>query len=368
MKIVFDNIVFGLQKSGGVSTLWYELLKRFFPFEKNIYFLDYKQGNDNLYRKTLNIPERFILNKGENRNILKYRYSNPKLTNFKAPFIFHSSYYRFCKNRNAINVTIVHDFTYEYYTRGISKIVHSFQKGRAIKNSDGVICISENTKKDLLKFYPNTPLDKIRVIYNGVSSDYFPIDKAKPIGLYDERFKKLEDKKNVIFIGHRTKYKNFDVAVKTFAKLDKSYHFVIIGEPLKEEEQELVDEYISSNNYTVFSKLENAKVNVLYNYGFALLYPSSFEGFGIPVIEAMKTGLPVILHSNSSLPEVGGNAGVYVENINENDFYEAVIQLLDDKYRTMVITKGFAQSSKFSWDITIEKYTAFYKELYDKRK
>ena len=56
------------------------------------------------------------------------------------------------------------------------------------------------------------------------------------------------------------------------------------------------------------------------------------------------------------------------ENINENDFYEAVIQLLDDKYRTMVITKGFAQSSKFSWDITIEKYTAFYKELYDKRK
>ena len=368
MKIVFDNIVFGLQKSGGVSTLWYELLKRFEPFEKETYFLDYHEGNDNIYRKILNIPENNILNKNDRGNILKFRYTNPKLRNFDSPFIFHSSYYRYCKNNNAINVTIVHDFTFEYYMKGLAKFVHSYQKGNAIKNSDGIICISENTKNDLLKFYPKTPKEKIKVIYNGVSSDYFPIDKTKPIGIYDERFKKLEDKKNVIFIGHRTKYKNFDVAVKTFAKLDKSYHFVIIGEPLKEEEQELLDKYISRNNYTVFSKLENAKVNVLYNYGFALLYPSSFEGFGIPVIEAMKTGLPVILHSNSSLPEVGGNAGVYVENINENDFYEAIIQLLDDKYRTMVITKGFAQSSKFSWDITIEKYIAFYKELYDKRK
>ena len=128
---------------------------------------------------------------------------------------------------------------------------------------------------------------------------------------------------------------------------------------------DMLDASILSYNVYV---LENTKVNVLYNYGFALLYPSSFEGFGIPVIEAMKTGLPVILHSNSSLPEVGGDAGVYVKNIHENDFYNAALQLLNDEYRSLVVAKGYVQSSKFSWDITIEKYIELYKELYNKRK
>ena len=87
--------------------------------------------------------------------------------------------YRLCRNRNALNVTTVHDFTYEYFVRGVPRWVHIGQKHRAIRQSDAIICNSENTKRDLLKLLPGVDGRKVHVVYNGVSDDYRVLPAAE---------------------------------------------------------------------------------------------------------------------------------------------------------------------------------------------
>ena len=107
--------------------------------------------------------------------MLRYkRYLPVTCKNVNESFIFHSSYFRISSNPNAINITTVHDFTYEYFYHGLHKWIHCWQKYYAIRKSKYVVCISENTKKDLLNFLPDVDEKKIHVIYNGVSDDYYP--------------------------------------------------------------------------------------------------------------------------------------------------------------------------------------------------
>lgn len=182
------------------------------------------QGKENnILRKSLNIPTGLIIT-------LKYplfniqRYLNPAI-NSKEPFIFHSSYYRVCKNKHAINITTVHDFTYENFANGIKKKIHCLQKYQAIRNSDFIICISENTKKDLLKFLPDVDVNKIVVIPNGISDDYFVLPQNKII--IDLPFKQNE---YLLFVGARNNYKNFDLVLDVIASSE--FKLVIVGKPL----------------------------------------------------------------------------------------------------------------------------------------
>ena len=145
--LVIDNIIFYLQKSGGVSVVWYELISRLLVERKfSVYFIEYKRIAQNIFYNKLKILD---------RERIPLRLLCLRIQRFlpiklccmqKYPFIFHSSYYRYSTNPNAINITTVHDFTYEYYNKGLAKWLHCWQKYRAIRHSDHIICISENTK------------------------------------------------------------------------------------------------------------------------------------------------------------------------------------------------------------------------------
>ncbi|WP_297983041.1 glycosyltransferase family 1 protein [uncultured Chryseobacterium sp.] len=362
MNIVFDNIIYSLQRSGGGSVYWTELIKRFNSSKENIEFYDHENDKDNFFRQELKLRN----TSKETKFPFGIRRYLPFTEEITEKSIFHSSYYRYSNSKNAINVTTVHDFTTEYYRTGLARWVHFQQKKQAIKKSEGIVCISENTKKDLLKFHPWAANKKIKVINNGVSDDFFKIENEFNLESIDERFKKFTDKKLLIFIGHRTSYKNFDKAVEAYSNLNHpDYHFLIIGEALNESEHNLLNEKLKQDSYTVLSGINNFKLNHLYNKAFCLIYPSSYEGFGIPLIEAMKTGLPVIASKNSSIPEVAGEAGVLLDNLDENSINQEIIKLEDSTYRSMIIEKGWVQAKKFNWDKTFEQYHQFYKELYD---
>jgi len=137
MKKSYDNIIFSLQKAGGVSDYWFELLKRFKLNGVQCFELD----NDNVFSSQLN-----LITRRESRIPLKILRYLPFQKNLPAYSIFHSSYYRVSLQKNIANVTTVHDFTYEYFTKGFRQKVHTWQKSFAIRHSAGIVCVSENTK------------------------------------------------------------------------------------------------------------------------------------------------------------------------------------------------------------------------------
>ena len=359
MKIIFDNIIYSLQRSGGGSVYWTELLKRFKYLNNDNIYYDQIEPNDNLFRTALDLDNVKV----ESKFTLKIRRYLPFTVKIKEKHIFHSSYFRFSNSKKAINVTTIHDFTTEKFRTGLAREVNLLQKRIAVKKSKGIICISENTKKDLLYFCPNVDTSKIRVIYNGVSNDFYYIADNFDISNVNKKFLELENYKYLLFIGHRTGYKNFNFAIEAVSEFTSEYKFVIVGEHLTNEEKDLLDSKLGAS-YLQLSKLDNQSLNYLYNRAFALIYPSSYEGFGIPIVEAMKTKCPVIAFNNSSIPEVAGDYDLIYNEEHPNSIIDGINRLKSNNFRKSVIQKGIQQSKKFDWDNTANQYMKFYKELY----
>ena len=356
MKITYDNIIFSLQKAGGISIYWAELIKRLVQKEKEAIF--FESENQNIFRKELDIETK----KENNINLQLLRYL-PFTKKLPKKSIFHSSYYRVSLQKNIVNITTVHDFTYEYFRSGLAKCIHVWQKGFAIKKSDGIICVSENTKKDLLKFYPMINESKIKVIYNGVGDEFVKLEN--PNEYLADRFEVLKNKKYILYIGDRSKYKNFKIAIEVLKKLNDYIFVVIGGQEFSNIELENMKDIKESVFH--FRGISGDKLNVLYNNAFCLLYPSSYEGFGIPIAEAMKAGCPVVSTNASSIPEVAGDAGLLVNEIKVENFVNEIKKLENDDFKNALINKGIEQVKKFSWDKCFNETYSFYREVLDRK-
>ena len=308
MNIVLDNIIFMLQRNGGISTVWSEHLRRArADVALRLTELDY----------TEQMAPRFM----ERYRIPAYR--------AEAPAIFHSSYFRVLPQKGVHNVTTVHDLTYHFYRRGLAKAVHLWEEERALRHSEAVICVSENTKRDLLRFYPWYPEEQITIAYNGVSDDFYPMKSVKKKGF-------------LLFVGNsKAAYKRYDVA-QHVAQLTGI-------------------ELVTAANVT------KEELNKLYNEALCLLYPSDYEGFGLPVLEAQKAGCPVIAQNNSSIPEIIGEEGLMIQHDTPErmaaEMADIVRQLLlrpTDK----IIAAGIENAKRFSWDQSYQQVKKAYENIY----
>lgn len=307
MYIVFDNIIYSLQRYGGISVVWNEILSRArADRDLQVTELDYRQ------QKTLRFMERY--------RIPDYQ--------SKTPAIFHSSYFRILPQAGVHNVTTVHDLTYHFYRHGLAKAVHLWEEERALRHSEAVICVSENTKRDLLHCYPWLNEEQIHVIYNGVSEVFFPMKSA-------------EKKGYLLFVGNKAvAYKRHDVAQR-------------VAE-------------LTGLELVTASGVSLEQLNTYYNEALCLLYPSDYEGFGIPIIEAQKAGCPVIAQNRSSIPEVIGANGLMVRH----DTTERMAQEMADIVRQIrsrstqqIIEDGFANAGRFSWDKTYQQVKQVYENI-----
>ncbi len=302
MKIIYiDTIIFDLQHAGGISVYFYEIIKRLLADkEVESHFIVSDGKKDNIYWDRLNLPEDKIIK--YNKFLNRYRGVNYKETR-KHTFI--SSYYRYSKNKNAANITIVHDFTYEYFSSGLRKIVHHWQKMKAIYKSDTAICISKNTQNDLNKF-SKRKVDSV-VVYNGVSDAYHAMtgvevaDALKSLTV--ETATVIESGNYVLFVGQRGGYKNWKSAVDLFKQLPENYYMISVGggELTGEEIKLLAND---CKRHFKLGALTEEQLCLLYNKAYCLLYLSEYEGFGLPVAEAEQCGCPVIAMNKSSIPEI----------------------------------------------------------------
>lgn len=307
-------------------------------------FIEHKNTISNIERRKLDLARRGHLYMMKNLNLS--RLLPVRIDNYNSPFIFHSSYFRLCDNPNAVNITTVHDLIHEKgFYKGMRRSANMYMKRRAIINSDHIICVSRNTRNDLLHFYPEVDPQKVTVVHNGVSEiDYFPnadcnISQLMPYSPHSF----------LLFIGKREKYKNFDLVVNGAAHC--RMNLVVVGPALNQEEQELIAK--TQCRCTHIGHIPVDSLNMLYNTAYALAYPSSYEGFGLPVIEAQKAGCPVIALAESSIPEIYGNyAPLLMKEPSADAFIKSIQLLQDSDLRNTVIQQGFKNANLFSWHKT----------------
>lgn len=361
MDIVLDNIIFALQRAGGISVYWYELLRRMKRDGRSLQVIEHPQSASNIFRSKLHLDPASVID-DRSLPLCLSRYLPYQVVR-REQSLCHSSYYRRPQSASAINVVTVYDFTYERFRRGTPRWVHSMQKRAAVKAANGIICISESTKRDLLRFYPEIPANKVEVIHLGASEHY------KQIELEDRRLlpSDFPEAPFVLFVGGRDPYKNFHLALESVTALPDYWLVSVGGGELKPSEVELSQKLLPGR-YMHVPVVDNERLNLFYNCAHALLYPSSYEGFGIPIIEAMAAGCPVIAANVSAIPEACGDAGMLVDEIRQETFSDQILKLEHTEFRSEIVRKGFTQASRFSWEACYRATIAFYEKVLQKEK
>ena len=257
--------------------------------------------------------------------------------------VFHSSDWTQPRAK-AKKVTTYHDVVPLKYPQWSHPKIAAVAKRRleiVEKEVDCVIAVSESTKRDLLEL-TNIPKERITVIYEA-AADYFKPQEENEINGFKKEFNL--PKEFVLAIGGVGERRN----LKRVKEADKKYNLVITGETIP---------YVTEK-----------QMPLLYASAKVLLYPSLYEGFGLPILEAMATGTPVITSNVSSMPEVGGKAAEYVNPESVIDIENKLRQVMEDeKRREKMIKLGFEQAKKFSWEKCAKETVEVYRNLMGKPK
>jgi len=343
--IVFDGIIFSSKnKSGGISVYFREMLREASLAAEQIQVVVHDKSikPDDLHVK----PEQLLFRPP--RLLERSR----SLSNL-PPGLLHSSYYRTSRQSNVRNIVTVYDFTYEKFSTGIRAAFHTRQKRHAIMRSDAVICISNNTCRDLQQFVPDYPAEKIFVTHLAASGHFEPLESTA-VTLTSSSF--------VLFVGGRADYKNFSTAIQALKLIDDVALICVGGGVFSAQERVLLDAALAGRYFHAGS-INSAMLNEFYNAAICLLYPSLYEGFGIPPLEAMQAGCPFVALNRSSVPEVAGDAGILLDDSDPQLFADAINECRIAASRAKLRARGFEQAAKFSWNKTFNETSHIYRQL-----
>jgi mannosyltransferase len=172
------------------------------------------------------------------------------------------------------------------------------------------------------------------------------------------------DKEFLVFVGGRTNYKNFDF-VSAIMHDNKEMKLVIVGGGLLTEAEVKLFSKEAFSRVIYLGSVKNNELNILLNNAYALIYPSSYEGFGIPVVEAMRAGCPVIGLNNATIREVAANSALLLDSLSLHEFKNQKLKLKNLEFRLETINKGLAESQKYSWEKCSRETHEFYKDLFE---
>lgn len=350
MKIFFDYQIFTNQKYGGISKYFVSMAEEFLKLNVDCQIIA------GIYRNKYLFSENDINVFGHYLN--DYPHKTTKLVQFlneqyfrnkiktEKPDIIHETYYRSRKQKNyrIPSVLTVYDMIHEKYPNSFNKKDKTISnKTDAINNADHIICISQSTKKDLLNYYSISE-KKISVIYLA----------AKNYGKVASLNINL-GKRYILYVGQRGGYKNFKTLVEAYLiskLLKKNFIIKYFGEKAISQSEFLALGITElEQGHFEWAGANEKDLAELYAKASVFVYPSLYEGFGIPPLEAMSAGCPVIASNASSIPEVVGDAGVLFDPNNGEDLSFKLEKLLfSEIHLEQLKIKSLKRYEMFSWE------------------
>lgn len=370
MRVLFDHQVFSWQAYGGISRYFFEIASGMrklghtpiFPegfYSENVYMRAYP-GLQATSLSSFPFKGKKWLQEHLGRGASLRALRNT------APDIFHPTYFGDYYVKTVLAqktpfVITIHDMIHEKFGHGSkgwfsldAKVVEN--KRMLAQLANAIVVVSENTKRDVLTYIPDIDPEKIHTIHHGNS--------MRPVAPGSKHSLVLPDR-FLLFIGQRGAYKNFAWMLEHLAELlrqDAGLHLVCVGggnftptEITQLESLGLSDKVHQPN---IRSDID---LSELYGRAACFIFPSNYEGFGIPVLEAFACACPCILNAASSLPEVGGDAALYFsENDGEQLVKSVKLVLEDGAVRERLIALGLARAAAFTWEKSVAAHVAVY--------
>jgi len=360
MKLLYDHQIFSLQKYGGVSRYFYELIKNFESQGEIEVETPILSTNNEYIQSMVNSKKSspFLKLRGEEtykRKQYKLNRDHTKKILEKENFdLFHPTYYDnyFLKVLKKPFVLTVFDMIHEQYPEFYSpKDPTAFRKKQLLSEAQKIIAISEHTKNDIIKFYGISE-DRVKVIH-----------LANSLRFQKEKSKRSQEKPYLLFVGRRDLYKNFYFFIQSTTDFlrENGISVICTGSPFSDGEIEFFKnlklEELLYHQFAVDEELA-----ALYHHALAFVFPSYYEGFGFPVLEAFACECPVIACRATSIPEVAGNAALYFEPKGPHSILNALKEVLKLD-REICVKKGLEQLKKFSWTKTAKETLDVYKSV-----
>lgn len=388
MKVLYDFQIFSTQTFGGISRVFYELINT--GDQKNLYFSDLgiKYTHNFYLHNSQVVKDKFGLEYPQSDAFwskVNFRGKSKlakllKKTNFDTYLdgrkvsekklrlgdfdIFHPTYYDpyFLQNLgDKPYVITVPDMIHELYTETLNSDERNriIEKRKTIEKAAHIIAISENSKKDIIDIYKVDP-SNISVVY-----------LSNPLGIkpIDDNFE--FPKKFIFYVGHRWAYKNFLLTIQVFEALLKTYpdlYFVCAGGGVFNEEEKQFFRNLNIEDKVLHCGSTDEVIRSGYINATIFIYPSLYEGFGIPILEAMELGCPVVCSDSSCFPEVAGQAAVYFSPKNFGDMFQSVDKLLQNQdIRNKYIEKGYERVKLYSTERMARETQSVYLKVLESR-
>lgn len=272
------------------------------------------------------------------------------------PDFFVSTYYTRSPNKKIDEIVVIPDMIDEvFFDSPWSDHTLVSRKTDLAHRAKIIIAISNTTKEDILSFYQFLPESCVKVIHLAASEIFKPEKKSELINPF-------MSKPYILYVGSRRNYKNFSILLEAYSensKLNKHYDLVVLDKiKWQKDEIELINQTKLNDKVHLKQNVSDKELVQYYQSARVFVYPSKYEGFGIPLLESTACGTPVIANYCASLVEIGEDAVLYFSDPDEQSSLSAQLERIcfDDALHQEYSIKGLNQSAKFSWDMFTESF------------
>lgn len=370
MEIVMDGLIFQNQTYGGISRIYSEIIPRMCFMDDTLQFTFL---TTNRLRKPLPkhsqikhlrlFPVDLFLRPSKLWQPVKARLRanlQSWILRDSRRKIWHSTYYTRPNHWAGAEIVTVVDMIHERYPNLFNRSKDKFfkkQKHDCVLNADKILCISETTRHDIIKFY-GIEFAKTKIIPLAHSPIFRKLSKK------DISNKSLNSKPFFLYVGKRNHYKNFSFLLRGYSVWSKRINvdLIVVGDAWTRKEKKFLGELNIENHIKLLTKVTDDNLVELYNLAQAFIFPSLYEGFGIPLLEAMSCGCPVIASRIPSTEEVACELPIYFDPNNIDSFLSAMDLALIEGKDSSRVKLGIEHVKQYSWERTAKLVLDVYRQ------